>query len=212
MTAAPRVLGWTTRGRSERDFSISGRSNVRLVLAVILVGFAVGFSNFGASIGIGLAGVTTALRLRIAAVFGFFETTMPLAGLLIGANLANFFGSMGHPLGGVLLLAVGAYALWQSFQLPLEGASLWADLSLGHLAVAGFVLGIDNLVAGFGLGTSSVPIVLAVVIIGAISVFLSLLGLELGHRFGRVVERWSQGLSGLVLFAVGVALITGLIA
>ena len=181
------------------------------MFAVVLVGFAVGLSNFGASVGIGLAGVTSALRLRIAGVFGFFETTMPLAGLLIGARLASLFGSTGHPIGGLFLVAVGVYTLWQSSRASTRGEALWADLSLRQLVVAGFVLGIDNLVAGFGLGASSVNVVLAV-IIGAISVFLSLVGLELGHRLGRFAERWSEALSGLVFVAIGMALVTGLVA
>jgi hypothetical protein len=57
-----------------------------------------------------------------------------------------------------------------------------------------------------------VPVVLAAVIVGAISVFLSLVGLELGHRLGRFAERWSEALSGLVFVAIGVALVTGLVA
>jgi putative Mn2+ efflux pump MntP len=183
-----------------------------LVFAVVLVGFAVGLSNFGASVGIGLAGVTSALRLRIAGVFGFFETTMPLAGLLIGARLASLLGSMGHPIGGLFLVAVGVYTLWQTSRAPTRGEALWANLSLRQLVVAGFVLGIDNLVAGFGLGASSVPVALAAFIIGAISVFLSLVGLELGHRLGRFAERWSEALGGLVFVAIGVALVTGLVA
>lgn len=182
------------------------------MFAVVLVGFAVGLSNFGASVGIGLAGVTSGLRVRIAAVFGFFETTMPLAGLVIGARLASLFGSMGHPIGGLFLVAVGAYTLWQASRAPTRPEALWANLSLKQLFVAGFVLGIDNLVAGFGLGASSVPVVLAAVIIGAISVFLSLVGLELGHRLGRFAERWSEALSGLVFVAIGVALVAGLVA
>jgi putative Mn2+ efflux pump MntP len=181
-------------------------------LAVVLVGFAVGLSNFGASIGIGLAGVTSGLRLRIAGVFGFFETAMPLAGLLIGARLAGLFGSMGRPIGGLFLVAVGVYTLWQSSRVRIGGEALWANLTLRQLVVAGFVLGIDNLVAGFALGASSVPVVFAAVIIGAVSVFLSLVGLELGHRLGRFVERWSEALSGLVFVAIGVALVTGLVA
>ena len=100
----------------------------------------------------------------------------------------------------------------QSSRASTRGEALWADLSLRQLVVAGFVLGIDNLVAGFGLGASSVNVVLAAVIIGAISVFLSLVGLELGHRLGRFAERWSEALSGLVFVAIGMALVTGLVA
>jgi putative Mn2+ efflux pump MntP len=43
-------------------------------------------------------------------------------------------------------------------------------------------------------------------------VLLSLVGLELGHRLGRLAERWSEALSGLVFVAIGMALVTGLVA
>lgn len=51
------------------------------MLALILVATALGLSNFAAAIGIGLSGVDTRVRLRVAIVFGTFEAAMPLPGL-----------------------------------------------------------------------------------------------------------------------------------
>jgi manganese efflux pump family protein len=64
---------------------------------------------------------------------------------------------------------------------------------------------LDNLVAGFGLGTLGLPVIPSAIIIGALSGGMSLAGVALG-RLGRLslparVER----LSGLLLVALGVA-------
>ena len=42
------------------------------MLALLLAALAVGLGNFGASIGIGLAGTTRATRVRVGIVFGMY--------------------------------------------------------------------------------------------------------------------------------------------
>jgi manganese efflux pump family protein len=77
---------------------------------------------------------------------------------------------------------------------------------LGRLLVTGAALSIDNLVVGFALGTHKVSLALAAVVIAVVSVAMSLVGLELGRRLGRVVEEWSDEISGGVLILVGAAI------
>ncbi|PZS03293.1 MAG: manganese efflux pump, partial [Chloroflexi bacterium] len=79
------------------------------------------------------------------------------------------------------------------------------------LIVTAFALSLDNLVVGFALSLYKVPILLAAVVIGAVSVSMSLIGLELGHRLGRRLEQWSEELSGGVLVLVGLSLASGLL-
>ena len=72
-------------------------------------------------------------------------------------------------------------------------------------------LSIDNLAVGFALAVYRIPIVLAAVTMGVISVALSLVGLELGSRLGTRIEAWSEELGGGVLILVGLALAFGLL-
>jgi len=81
----------------------------------------------------------------------------------------------------------------------------------GRLALTGAALSIDNLVVGFALGAYRVPVVLSALVIGVVSVGMSLVGLELGSRMGVAVEKWSEVLGGAILIAVGVAIATGLL-
>ena len=67
----------------------------------------------------------------------------------------------------------------------------------------------DNLAVGFALGAYHVGVLLAAVIIGAVSVTLSLVGLELGNRLGAKTGERSEFIGGLVLIAVGAAIAAG---
>ncbi len=77
------------------------------------------------------------------------------------------------------------------------------------LFVTAAALSLDNLVVGFALGTHTVPIALAAVVIALVSVAVTLIGLELGDRMGQWAEEWSEEISGIVLVGVGAAVVAG---
>jgi manganese efflux pump family protein len=180
------------------------------VLALVLVALSLGLSNFAAAIGIGVAGVDARTRLRVGVVFGIFEAGMPILGLALGRSLASTLGHAAHWVGGGLLITTGAYALVQALRPDAgESGSLADQRQLGRLLVTGVALSIDNLAVGFALGTYHVSVPLAAVVIGAVSVVMSLVGLELGARIGLRAGQRGELLGGLVLIGVGVAIGAG---
>lgn len=179
---------------------------------LFLVSFSVGLGNFAASIGIGLSGVDARTRVRIALVFGFFEAIMPLVGLAIGQWLAQSIGHAGRYVGAALLIATGAYNIWQARAIHDEDEPPpEQSMRLRQLLVMGFALGIDNLVIGFALSLYRVPLILAAAVIATVSVSMSLVGLELGQRLGERFEKWSEEFGGGVLILVGCVLGLGLL-
>jgi manganese efflux pump family protein len=181
------------------------------VLTLLLVAGSVGADNFAAAIAIGLAGVDRHVRLRIAVVFGLFEAGMPVIGLLVGRGLSGSLGSRAHLVGGGLLILVGLQMAVTSLRSPSGDPGALAGAPLGRLVVLAAALSIDNLVIGFALGARDTPLALAVIVIGAVSVGLSLLGLELGSRLGSEVGHRSGLLGAGVLVAVGTAILTQLV-
>jgi manganese efflux pump family protein len=189
------------------------------VIALLLAAVAVGLSNLAASIGIGVTGVDARTRVQVGLVFGAFEAGMPVVGLLIGQQTAADLGQAVRWLGAILLMLVGASGLVRSLRdsrkRPAEGAAEEAEApdrplhGLGRLLLAGLVLSLDNLVVGFALGTYQVSILAGAVVIGAVSVAMSLAGLELGGLLGRWVGRRSEQMSGVILILVGVAIAGG---
>jgi putative Mn2+ efflux pump MntP len=81
-----------------------------------------------------------------------------------------------------------------------------------RLLLSGLALSLDNLVVGFALGTYQIDILVGAVVIGAVSVALSLVGLELGARLGNWAGRRGDQVGGLILVAVGAAVASGALA
>ncbi len=85
-----------------------------------------------------------------------------------------------------------------------EGATQ-SELGVKRLALVGAVLSIDNLVIGFALGAYHVNLVVAALTMAAVSVVLSLLGVELAGSLGKQLGRRSELVGALALIVVGVA-------
>jgi putative Mn2+ efflux pump MntP len=181
------------------------------VLALLLVAVALGLSNLAAAVGIGIAGVSRRTWVRVGVVFGLFETGMPIVGLLLGRGAAASLGHATRWIGAGLLVLVGAYTVIQAVRGDAAGPATVTGLSMGKLLAAGLALSIDNLAVGFALSAYQVSLPLAVAVIGAVSVSLSLLGLELGDRLGTKTADRGELLGGLVLIAVGLALATNIL-
>lgn len=207
------------------------------MIALLLAAVAVGLSNLAAAIGIGVTGVNARIRLQVGLVFGVFEAGMPVVGLLIGQRFATDLDEAVRWPGAVLLMLVGALGLVRSIRegrqnvadaqpgpgaAPSRAARLRRILNpsvsgllaspsphLGRLLASGLVLSMDNLVVGFALGTYGVSVVAGAVLIGSVSVAMSLVGLELGGLLGRWAGRRSEQMSGLILILVGAAIAGG---
>ena len=188
------------------------------MLALLLVAVSLGLSNFAASVGLGASGVDRRTRLRVGLVFGFFETAMPIIGLLAGRGAAGALGHATRWLGAALLIATGVYSLVQALRSARDAASTGTPREppsepqrLGPLLVTGLALSLDNLAVGFALGAVHVSLPVAVIVIGAVSVTLSLLGLELGQRLSSQIGGRGEILGGLVLIGVGIAVAAGVL-
>lgn len=180
------------------------------VLALILSAVAVGLDNFAVSIGIGLAGVDARTRWRVAVIFGAFEAAMPLVGLLLGHGVADTLGRATQYAGGALLGLAGLWVLVEARRSE-RPATDSRGYGTGRLLVAGFALSLDNLVVGFGLGVTHVPLLAAVLTFAVASVGLSLAGLELGQRVGARSQDNAEILAGAMLVAVGVLIAVGVL-
>jgi putative Mn2+ efflux pump MntP len=78
-----------------------------------------------------------------------------------------------------------------------------------RLIVTGFALSLDNLAAGFALGSYQVSVLAGVLAFGVISAAMSLAGLEFGARIGRRAGQAGQVIGGFVVAGVGVAIGVG---
>jgi manganese efflux pump family protein len=189
--------------------------SVAPMVALLLVALSLGLSNFAAAVGIGVTGTDARTRLRVGLIFGIFETAMPILGLLLGHGLAAALGHAAHWIGAGLLIATGIFALVQAVhgasRQPGNDQPAPAGQRTGRLLLTGAALSIDNVTVGFALGAYRVNLAVAAIVIGVVSVALSLLGLELGGRIGTRAGVRGELIGGIVLIGVGIAIAAGVI-
>jgi putative Mn2+ efflux pump MntP len=192
------------------------------VLALLVVAVSLGLTNLAAAIGIGVGGVDARTRLQVGLAFGLFEAGMPVIGVALGQGVAAQLGASARWIGGGLLLAVGAYGLVRARRGGEPGRRggepgrrggepvRRGAGTLAWLLVTALALSLDNLLAGFALGTVSRGILIAALVIGGVSMVMSLAGLELGARIGRIAGRACESASALMLMLLGAAIAAGL--
>jgi manganese efflux pump family protein len=152
---------------------------------------------------------------------------MPIVGLVIGAGVASGIGHLARWIGAAVLIGIGVVTVIQAWRQPAQaggdppgpgqphhtdspGQPHHTD-SLGRLIISAFALSLDNLAAGFALGTMHVGVAEGAIVIGVVSVVLSLAGLELGGRIGAAAGRRGEQIGGAILVGVGVALAAGVL-
>jgi manganese efflux pump family protein len=178
------------------------------MLALILVALSVGLSNLPVAIGIGIGGVDRRTRLSVGIIFGVFEAGMPVIGLLIGHGLASSIGREAKWLAAALLVGVGGYNIIRSVRSKRAAdpdRKTGGVKALLKLGVSGLALSVDNLAAGFALGSYQVSVLVGVVVFGVVSVVMSLAGLEFGARIGRRAGERGELIGGVILVGVGAA-------
>ncbi len=156
-----------------------------------------GLDTFAVSAALGLQGLDPRRRLRLSLVFAAFEAGMPLVGLGLGRALGAAAGSAADYLAVALLLAVGLTMLRgeEGPGAPSTAVALGLSVSLDELAI------------GFALGLLGVRIWLAIALIATQAFVAAQLGLRLGSRLGSAARAGSERLAGLILAALGVALL-----
>ncbi|HEY3903189.1 MAG TPA: manganese efflux pump [Streptosporangiaceae bacterium] len=96
-------------------------------------------------------------------------------------------------------------------QVDGDGASRRRLYQWIKIGVSGFALSLDNLIAGFALGSYQLNLVEGALVFGIVSIGMSLAGLELGAKLGNWAGDGGELIGGVVLVGVGVAIGTGVL-
>jgi manganese efflux pump family protein len=180
------------------------------VLALILGAIAVGLDNFAVAVGLGVGAADRRARVRIVAVFGIFEALAPIVGIVIGNRTARAIGHDARFIGGGLLVLIGVWLLGKSVFGDRETPRSPTSASPRLLLTAG-ALSIDNLVVGFGLGITKVPLPAAIAVFALVSIVLSVAGLEIGRRLQPAIGARDDLVAGAILVVAGALVVAGVL-
>jgi putative Mn2+ efflux pump MntP len=156
--------------------------------------------------------------ILMAIVFGFCQGAFPLAGALIGDVARSFIEAVDHWVAFALLAIVGGNMIVEQLRNHTEDERVGegtssAKQSLGKELRTYFLLGtatsIDALAVGIGLGLGNPmsTVLWVVLLIGAVTAIVSLVGTALGKRSVPVPERTASIIAGVVLIGLGVKIL-----
>ena len=132
--------------------------------------------------------------------FGGFQMLMPLAGYLLGTGFQDKIVSIDHWVAFVLLGAIGANMVKESFSGETEADCSFDVKTMLLLAVA---TSIDALAVGVTFAFLKVKILPAVCLIGATTFVLSAAGVRVGNVFGSRYKSKAEFAGGLILIFMG---------
>ena len=177
---------------------------LKSLIALFMMAIAVGLDAFSVAMGMGMLPLRLKQILKIGLTIGSFHVIMPLAGMLIGGILSEYFGKIALLAGGVLLLLLGAQMIFYSFQK--DESPIVQPIGFGLILFA-LSVSLDSFSVGLSLGIYGAKIVVTVILFGAVSMVMTWMGLLLGRHFQKIFGSYSEVLGGCVLFTFGIKLL-----
>ncbi len=158
--------------------------------------------------------LATGLRLRrpewrdallVAGMFGLFQGLMPVLGWGLSFWFADAVTSLTPWIAFALLALIGGHMIKEGVEGEEHDAGAVVTLrSVIPLAIA---TSIDAAAVGVTFAFLDVVVLPAVVLIGVVTLVLSLAAVFLGARAGERLGRWAELAGGVILIAIGLRIL-----
>lgn len=140
--------------------------------------------------------------------FGVFQAGMPLIGYFLGSRFESFISQYSHWVAFILLGFIGGKMIFEVLRGGDDDeAESEYKLKIGELFVLAIATSIDALAVGVVFAAQKTPVVSSVIVIGAITFVMSLVGVGIGNRFGSKYEKKAEFAGGVVLVLIGTKLL-----
>ena len=176
-----------------------------LTLVILSIGLAMDAIAVSVSNGISIKKMNLKKALIASLTFGFFQALMPVIGFFAGTTFASFVESFDHFIAFGLLLIIGVNMIFEAVKemknptdvIPKE------KLSFKLLMIQGVATSIDALAVGISFAVTDTNIWIASLIIGLVTLGLSLVAFCIGKKFGDVLKQKATIFGALVLIFIG---------
>ncbi len=179
------------------------------IMNSILLGVGLAMDAFSVSMANGLNEPSMRHRRMglIAGVYGIFQTAMPLIGWICIHTIIEYFKIFQKFIPWIaliLLLYIGGKMLLEGLHPEDEEEGSVSMLTMGTLMVQGIATSIDALSVGFTIADYGFLMALtASLIIGIVTFFICVAGLQIGKSFGTKLAGKANILGGVILIAIG---------
>lgn len=172
----------------------------------LLLGLALAMDAFAISICLGLSSQEknkTAIEAGL--WFGGAQALMTLIGYLLGASFRIYIESIDHWIAFFLFLFIGVSMIRESIESKKQGDSCERrSQSVFLLAIA---TSIDALAVGVSISIVTQNFVSPVIIIGIVTLVLSIIGVSAGNTIGARRKFIAELAGGIILILIGIKIL-----
>lgn len=175
---------------------------------IIVLAISLSLDACAVSLALSAAGHLNTVRakFRIAFHFGLFQFLMPLAGWALGTRLEPYIATFDHWVAFGLLVLVALRMILSanesgSSSLPGDPTRGWTLMTLATAT------SVDALAVGLGLAAFGISVWYPSVIIGLITLIMSVVAIRLGERAGHWLGTRGQIAGGIVLLLIALKIV-----
>lgn len=178
------------------------------ILTVVLLAVGLSFDSFAVSVcsGLNLPHIRFFQAAKIAVFLALFQAFMPLLGWLVGNSMKALIEPVDHWIAFGLLCLIGGKMIIESF-IDSEAREIKNPLNIKVIITLSLATSIDALAVGFSFATLLDKILIAVIVIGAVTFTASMLGILLGKRTGPKINQYAEITGGLILIIIGLKIL-----
>lgn len=177
------------------------------VLTLLIIAIGLSFDSFAISISCGLVhkDIKFSDAAKIAFLLALFQGLMPVAGWFIGSQVKMYIINIDHWVAFSLLFFIG-------LKMIIDSKKEKCDKNINPLKFTvaitlAIATSIDAFIIGIGFALIEVNIYLAVIIIGAITFLISMLGMLCGKKTGEKFGSKMEIIGGLILISIGLKIL-----
>lgn len=173
----------------------------------MLLAVGLAMDAFAVSICKGLAMGKPPFRsmLIIGIWFGLFQGLMPIIGFALGTAVYDLISDFDHWIAFGLLALIGANMIREA--LSDDEDAMDADISVKTMLILAIATSIDALAVGISLAMEGSDIHCSALIIGVVTLILSMIGVRIGGLFGDRYGRRAELAGGTILIILGVKIL-----
>ena len=175
---------------------------------IVLISLGLSVDSFAASISCGLGKKKVGIKniIKTSLIFGGFQGAMPVIGWLIGSSFKKIITGMDHWIAFSLLLFIGLKMIYES-QVECTKKGKGNEFKTSNLALLGIATSIDALAVGISFAILDISIIKAAVIIGITTMVVTIIGLKVGNKIGKILGKNVQIIGGIVLIGIGIKIL-----
>jgi len=176
--------------------------------SVLLIAIALAVDAFTVAVASGLILRQVHFRhvFRIGFHFGLLQFLMPLLGWLAGTTVVALVRDFDHWVAFLLLAGIGVKMIMDGGK-PEQEKQTYDPTRGWRLVLLSVATSIDAFAVGLSFALLEIPIFYPALVIGAIALLLSSLGISFGNRLGDLFRQRAEIVGGVVLMGIGVRIL-----